>query len=146
MGQIFILKLLDGIVEQGISALLGFGEDGSQPTHEISCRLPANSSIRVLYDQWKIAFRKQTDRHRPRKFGKQLKETASQTISTTDTCENLAKKVIEELNTWLNNAPGQEWQDARDTLLTKVKTGDRVIIQTQDHLLRQLPWSEWNIF
>lgn len=147
-----ILNILKGKENNNLTGFLRYEDESkSESTVDIPFDLPPNYSVNKLFSQWKYTFKQKVEPNRPLKFGERRnkenkQETNTPLIPTTYTCEELAKKLIDELNQWLNNTTEIKWQKARDILIKKVKTDHRVIIQTDDHFLRQLPWSEWTIF
>ncbi|WP_049898406.1 CHAT domain-containing protein [Microcystis aeruginosa] len=62
-------------------------------------------------------------------------------------CLESYQSLITELNNWLNS--GEDWQKVRDWLtlyLDKSEAEIQVTIQTDDPILKQLPWQAWDLF
>jgi len=135
--QRIILKLRDGnLEEQGFSASIESGEEGGQPTERSEGHLPAHPEILEPFGKWQTAFET--------KAGVRLVPTRPpQTFS----CEESANRLRKSFNDWLNRGDQEEWKKIRDVLLTQAKHNEgtddvtRIIVQTNDSSVWQLPWS-----
>ncbi|MCU0515275.1 MAG: CHAT domain-containing protein [Oscillatoria sp. Prado101] len=142
MGKRVIITLLKGNFQQGFPALLRIREDGAPPETEIEVagHLPPQPDIAKLYDNWKSAYDKG--------LGVRGHPSFKTESSVTDLpCCKLAEDFADSLKTWLNSGD-REWQKIRDGLQQNLRRDDdiRAMIQTEDPLLRLLPWHLWDLF
>jgi hypothetical protein len=137
MNKLVILKLHEGnFEEKGFSASIEIMEYGTQqPLFSQIGHLPPMPDILKLFSQWQEAFRAINLRlggvSKPKKF------SSTQSAKELEMC----------LNRWLN-CGDKQWQRIRDGLLMYLRKQDiiRVLIQTTDNQLRQLPWPAWDLF
>ena len=135
---------LDGDVDRGIRVILEWGEKGYSYQGRISGRLPANPEITQLYQYWQINYRQLEEIYRsPR-----LEELPDYNTSRED-CQQVADQLKEKINQWLN-ATSNEFHRIRENLavqLNNYKDNDiRVLIQTDNPQLQQLPWHLWDFW
>jgi branched-chain amino acid transport system substrate-binding protein len=143
MGRAVYLTL-DGDLDRGIRVILEWGEEGYSYEGRISGHLPANSEITQLYQHWRTNYRQLEEIYRsPR-----LEELPPYKTSRED-CQQFADQLKQSINQWLN-ATSNEFYRIRDKLasqLDKDKDKDiRVLIQTDDPQLQQLPWHLWDFW
>jgi CHAT domain/Protein of unknown function (DUF2690) len=138
MGKLVVLNLLDGNFEQGFPAILEIGEDGHRSAIAIRGNLPAAPNIPESFRQWQQAF------HNTVNPGSRSRIKSKKAIKSS--CHDSSKELAAQFNNWLNS--GGEWQKIRDKLQQELHKDEeiRVIIQTEDIRLRQLPWQAWDLF
>jgi len=143
MGRAVYLTL-DGDLDRGIRVILEWGEEGYSYEGRISGRLPANPEITQLYQHWQTNYRQLEEIYRrPR-----LEELPDYNTSRED-CQQFADQLKEKINQWLN-ATSNEFHRIRENLavqLNNYKDNDiRVLIQTDNPQLQQLPWHLWDFW
>jgi len=143
MGRAVYLTL-DGDLDRGIRVILEWGEEGYSYEGRISGRLPANPEITQLYQYWQTNYRQLEEIYRrPR-----LEELPDYNTSRED-CQQFADQLKEKINQWLN-ATSNEFHRIRENLavqLNNYKDNDiRVLIQTDNPQLQQLPWHLWDFW
>jgi hypothetical protein len=140
MGKLVILKI-GGNLEQGFRVTLQIAEDGYFPFTEITGRLPPAPEVYQHYQGWQL------DYNRLLGSGVRLERKTAQVtnFSRADIKEEKAQILSHSLNTWLNS---ELFRPIKELLLVNLVPSDefRVIIQTEDPRLRQLPWHLWNFF
>jgi hypothetical protein len=139
--QRIILKLREGsLTDQGFSASIESGEEGSQPTERNEGHLPAHPEILEVFSKWQTAF----------EIIAGVRRIEPKCPPQTFSCEESADVLKKSLNDWLNRGDREEWRKIRDFLMTQatkhnVEEGKgevtRIIVQTNDSELWQLPWS-----
>lgn len=140
MGKLVVLKLGEGNFEQGFPVILQIGVDGYHPFVETVGRLPPNSEILEHYHRWHTTYCR---------LGTRLRLSAAKVqvtnVSVLEDCSSSAQALSNSLNSWLSSEP---FRSIREKLLEKLIPADevRVILQTEDHQLRRLPWHAWDFF
>lgn len=147
MGKLVVIKIGSGSFEQGFPVTLQMGEDGASFHTSLDGKLPPNPEIPSLYTTWQFEYRHFLNPPRvaePPGLGKKPATQQRTAYSVTDVNEK-AEDLIKNLNRWLNS---ETFRPIKDKLQQKLKTDDtvRVIIQTEDSLLRRLPWYLWDLF
>ncbi|BAY36397.1 hypothetical protein NIES2111_07230 [Nostoc sp. NIES-2111] len=140
MGKLVIFEIGEGSFEQGFPVKIRIGEERKPHSTEIIGRLPPASTISQDYSQWQSIYRSL-----PQNWLITVPQTQITNVSTIDDCHNAARQFHISFNEWLNQ---QSVRQLERQLLQKI--GDwqdvRFILQTQDALLRRLPWHLWDIF
>ncbi len=139
MSKLVILKLGVGSFASGFPVILQVGDDGTQPSTEITGKLPPNSELPETYQQWQEAYRGLGLRSR-------LSAPSAQTknVSLFQDCEQAAQHLHDRLNGWLR---AESFRPIRETWLEKLQPSDtiRIIIQTENNQLQKLPWHLWDL-
>lgn len=140
-GKRVVLIIGDGDFDRGFSVTLQIGEDGALPSAGISGRLTSNPQICHDYQRWQSNYAKLGTHFRAMK----RRETQVKNVSIGEECRITALMLEQSLNSWLNSEP---FRLIRETLSEELMRDDevRVIIQTEDNLLRRLPWHLWDWF
>ncbi len=102
--------------------------------------LPAAPEIPVIYKQWQLLYSALYERYS--RIKTDIGEVKSVSfIGFSDLCQELSNRI----NSWLNAEP---FRKIDQELRTYLKREDeiRLIIETDDDLLRRLPWHLWNFF
>jgi len=130
-----ILTMMPGKFEQGIPVILQIRPKGIQ----IAGKLPQTDKIVGLFNQW------QSDYRRIVMSDSRLKPLQNQLTNLSS--QNLGADLSQGINNWLET-PEKDWQNIREALIKNLDEADDilVIIETEDLLLRQLPWQLWNLF
>ena len=140
MGKLIIFEIGEGSFETGFPVKIRIGEDGKPHFAEISGRFPPALEIPQTYYEWQSAYYQL-----PGNWLITVPQTQITNVSTTEVCHAAAQKFQSSFNDWLNQPSVRKLE--RQFLQ---KIGDwhnvRFIVQTQDSLLRRLPWHLWEIF
>lgn len=139
MKKLIIIKLGEGSFEQGFPVTLQIGEEGKRPSVEMTGKLPSTSDIPQYYQSWATSYRCLGLRSRLEASKAQITN-----VSKLETCDNCAQVLRNSLNYWLSS---ESFRPIREKLLERLMPSDeiRVIIQTENILLRRLPWHLWEI-
>lgn len=146
MKKLILLTLLDGNFEKGFPVILEMGKDGKETELKITGFLPGSSRITESFTNWQQDFRKKVtgnDRGESPNYPRMKAQGQARVFSS----KNSAEQLKQELNQWLNSGD-EKWQKIRDRLQQYLTKTDeiRVVIQTEENQLRQLPWQEWDVF
>jgi len=152
MGKQVILNLSEGDFKTGFSATLRIQEDdngGLREIYQIAGRLSPSSDIDLLLNNWRENFCKKVqqktyiqNRESSRgKPGKIIKSCVS------DEVKKAADDLARQINDWLNSGD-EGWRKIRDGLQRNLSKDDeiRIIIQTGNLGLWQMPWQVWDLF
>lgn len=144
MGKLVVLNLLEGSFDQGFPVILEIGEDGNNSKTRILGNLPAVPHLPESFRQWQQAFHEKVNPASSRQSQTQSRIKSKKVIKSS--CHDSSKELAAHFNNWLNS--GGEWQKIRDKLQQDLNKDEeiRVIIQTEDIRLRQLPWQAWDLF
>ncbi len=158
MKKIISLRLGQGNFQSGFSQILLKLYAGEELLEEIDTgSLPPNEEIEKTYQKWQCLyeafigtgggfldgdFDSASIGFKPRilEFAEDNIERGSQ-----ESAAELTAYMIEIINQWLNSS---EFQLIDQALRTNINTKDEVVlvIQTDNDILRKLPWHEWNFF
>ncbi|MEA5552922.1 ABC transporter substrate-binding protein [Anabaena cylindrica UHCC 0172] len=140
MGKLVIFEIGEGSFEKGFPVKIRIGEDGKPHFAEISGRFPADLEIPQNYYEWQSAYYKL-----PGNWLITVPETQITNVSTTEVCNTAAQKFQSSFHDWLNQPSVRKLERQ---FLQKIGEWDNVrfILETQDSLLRRLPWHLWEIF
>jgi CHASE2 domain-containing sensor protein len=134
--KLVVLKVTDGSFDHGFSVTMQLGEDNARHRVETVGRLPAAPEIPLYYERWRSLYRT---------LGATLRVKAKKVPQVNlgdrrEECRNAAKILRARLNTWHQS---EDYRPIRDKWLQHLSTDDeiRVILQTDDSQLRQLPWN-----
>ncbi|MBD2484847.1 CHAT domain-containing protein [Planktothrix sp. FACHB-1365] len=127
MEKLVIIKIGDGDFQQGFPVTLYIGKQGDHFSPSWDGKLPPEPQLPVLYSEWQSEY--------PRYYKYFIIQTINQK----------SEDLINALNNWLNS---ETFRTIKDKLLHKLDENDTVqmIIQTEDPILRRLPWCQWNWF
>ncbi len=140
MSKLVVIRLRDGNFEQeGFSVTLQIGDEGKHHDTEIIGKLPSAPELPELYDDWQFSYRR---------LGLPVRLEAPSAdvtnIATIANCQEAAEILTDSFNQWLNSEP---FRPVKETFLRKLKPSDkiRIILQTENSLLRRLPWHLWEL-
>ncbi|MBD0266615.1 MAG: CHAT domain-containing protein, partial [Tolypothrix sp. Co-bin9] len=139
MGKLVVLKLGEGSFEQGFPVTLQIGEEGKHPSLEITGKLPSTPEIPQFYTGWATSYRCLGLRSRLEASKAQVTN-----VSKLENCYNAARILGDRLNAWLHS---DSFRLIREKLLEQLMPSEeiRLIIQTENSLLRRLPWHLWDL-
>ncbi|WP_254174443.1 CHAT domain-containing protein [Planktothrix pseudagardhii] len=138
MGKLILFKIGEGDINQGFPILLQMGDDGAPPETDKKGILPPLSQIMPPLEEWQTNFRDLAD-------SRGIKpQPATKNASF---YRQKADDVTTAINNWLNS-DFPKWKKIREALQRYLNINDeiRVIIQTENPQLRQLPWHLWDLF
>ncbi len=140
MGKLVIFEIGEGSFEGGFPVKVRIGEEGKPHSAEIAGRLPPATVIPENYYEWQSIYQ-----NLPANWLITVPETQITNVSTIEACNDAAQKFQTSFNEWLNHPSVRQLE--RQFL---PKIGDwqnvRFLLQTQDSLLRRLPWHLWDVF
>jgi vWA-MoxR associated protein C-terminal domain/CHAT domain len=148
MGKLVVIKIGEGSFEQGFPVTLEIGEERDRLL-SLNGNLPPEPQLPLLYGEWKLEYYefiygRQTKRPtlKERQEGKKQKSSPQDFI---DGVEKSASELIKTLNNWLNS---ETFRTIKEKLLKQLQPNDtvQVIIQTEEPILRRLPWCQWDWF
>lgn len=139
VSKLIIIKLGEGSFESGFSVTLQIGEEAKRPSLEIAGKLPATSEIPQYYHNWAASYRQLGLRSRLEAATAQITN-----VSKLETCDKCAQELSNSLNRWL---AAESFRPIREKLLERLMPVDqiRIIIQTENTILRRLPWHLWDL-
>jgi HEAT repeat protein/energy-coupling factor transporter ATP-binding protein EcfA2 len=149
MEKLVIIKIGEGSFDQGFPVNLQISENGDRVHTSLDGKLPHQHQLPELSEQWRLEYNEFSNLRqinlpslKDRKAGKRQKISRQDFI---DGVNRVAPQLTEALNNWLNS---DIFRPIKEKFLEKIKTDDmvRVIIQTEDPLLRRLPWYLWDLF
>lgn len=138
MSKLIIIKL-GGSFESGFFVTLQMGEEAKRPNLEITGKLPATSEIPQYYHSWATSYRQLELRSRLEAASAQITN-----VSRLETCDKCAQILGNSLNRWLTS---ESFRPIREKLLERLMPAEpmRIIIQTENTILRRLPWHLWDL-
>lgn len=141
MGKLAVLKFGQGSFDSGFPVTLRLGNEGEAAALEIDGYLPAAVELLELLQIWQFSYR---SRGTVGSF-RQLKVPKAQVTRQRFSLVTIAKDWVQAMNQWLN-ASGS-FQSIRDQLLKAISQGEevRLLIQTEQLELWQLPWHLWDL-
>ncbi|WP_353931334.1 ABC transporter substrate-binding protein [Okeanomitos corallinicola TIOX110] len=140
MGKRVIFEIGEGNFEQGFPVKIRIGEEGKLHFAEINGNLPAFPELPQVYYQWQSAYNKL-----PGNWLITVPDAQITNVSTSEICHQAANKFLTSFNNWLNQKSVRKLERQ---FLRKIGEWENVrcILQTQDPLLRKLPWHLWEVF
>ena len=139
MGKLVVLIVGEGSFEQGFPVTLRLGEEGKNPSMEITGRLAPSLEIPQYYSGWATSYRHLG-------LPSRLEPVAAQVtnVSKLESCSKAAQNLRDRFNTWLDS---ELFRPIREKLLEQLMPCNeiRLIIQTENLWLRRLPWHLWDL-
>lgn len=144
MAKLIVLSLGEGNLNSGFAAVTAqlWDEQDVYPI-KVTGRLAANPKLAELYRHWRLLYLALYQRL---DFGLRLEiETADVTNVSEIELGDLCQQLSDQLNHWLNSEP---FHSVDQWMRTQLQVSDpvRLIIETNDPLLRHLPWHLWRFF
>ncbi|NET72008.1 MAG: ABC transporter substrate-binding protein [Sphaerospermopsis sp. SIO1G2] len=140
MGKRVIFEIGEGNFDQGFPVKIRIWEEGKPQFAEIVGEFPPAPEIPQTYDKWRSAYSKL-----PGDWLITVPKTQITNVSNSEVCHHAAQNFLNNFNTWLNQPLVRKLE--REFLITINKSDNlRVIIQTQNPLLRKLPWHLWQLW
>ena len=154
MSRLVVLSLGQGNLHEGFpSVTVQIGEPDNPYRMKYTASLPAAPEIYELYRHWQLLYSAFYQRLSLRVAIAEIEEiddtfeveeayvTNISELDITNLCQQLSLRI----NTWLNST---EFRKIDQQLRTQLEPSEeiRFIIETNDNLLRRLPWHLWNLF
>ena len=135
------LKIGSGSFSTGFPVIAQIGAVGELPHSEIQGRLPASDTLPNTLRNWRASYLQLVNPHYSREI--HFHPTQRTNVSYREESRTLAA----DINQWLEQ-PETTWQKIRDRLQQELNLDDEIqlLLQTDDPLLLQLPWSAWQLF
>lgn len=143
-GKWVILKVGQGSFDRGFPVTLQVGEEGQVPSIECSGEFSPEPNLPESYRQLRSSYCRRTDAlFRIEVFDTQVTNFSFREV--VDDCDRLAKVFQSRLNLWLNS---EAFRPIKERILETLNPTDciRIILQTSNPELRQLPWYAWEFF
>jgi ABC-type phosphate/phosphonate transport system substrate-binding protein len=149
MGKLVFLKLEVGDFNQGFKVILDIAEEGLFP-HIIGvsgCLRPA-PEVAKFYRDWQTKYCRLESNYRRKRLyftDENFAEEEGKEENSIQECYEAAEKFKASFRDWLKC---EEFRPIEAELFTDLSKSDeiRVILKTEDELLRKLPWEVWNFF
>ncbi|GET44333.1 CHASE2 domain-containing protein [Microseira wollei] len=142
MSRLVVLNLANGDLYNGFPAVSAqvWNYGARLPMRCTGC-LPAAPEISKLYRSWQLLYEALCCRLCPRIEIEVTDVTNVSQIEFRDLCQQLSNKI----NIWLNS---ESFRNIDQRLRTQLDPDEeiRFIIETNDNLLRRLPWHLWKFF
>lgn len=143
MSQRIVLNLGLGDLHSGFPAVNACLWEGDDPhPMKFTGSLPTAPQIPDLYRSWRLLYTALCHRLRSPRIQVDVADVTN--VSEVEHHE-LCQKLAQTINHWLNSEP---FKNIDQQLRTRLNATDeiRVLIETDDPLLRRLPWHLWNFF
>ncbi|MFB2980018.1 CHASE2 domain-containing protein [Microseira sp. BLCC-F43] len=142
MSRLVVLNLANGDLYNGFPAVSAqvWNYGARLPMRCTGC-LPAAPEISKLYRSWQLLYEALCSRLCPRIEIEVTDVTNVSQIEFRDLCQQLSNKI----NIWLNS---ESFRNIDQRLRTQLDPDEeiRFIIETNDNLLRRIPWHLWKFF
>jgi hypothetical protein len=143
MSKLIVLRIEPGDFDHGFPVVLQIGEEGQPPLTRWQGMIPPAPELPTLYQAWQSMYY-----HLGKaRWGLRISVPTQQitNISNTQSCEQLADRFSSQLQQWLSQPA---FQSLNLEILDQVSVQEsaRVILQTDDYLLRRFPWHLWSLF
>lgn len=149
MSKLVVLELGEGDFEQqGFPVTLQIAEDGKAFFTKISGRLPPAPQVEQSYTRWQSRYRRLKSSMRLDHPSTEVQNVGDFEIGhigdPEDECQQAGTRLCETLNDWLRS---NSFASIREEFFKRIKSDEkiRIILQTDEHLLRKLPWSLWEL-
>ena len=140
-GKLVVLKF-DGTFQQGFKVLLEIGDEGDRPTIELAGALPPNLEITAYLSEWRQHY------HSLNASGLNSRIQPQQiiyggSVNRLEDCRRAATELHQQMSRWLASESFRRL-DLRLRESLSLHESIRVLLRTQDPLLRRLPWHLWD--
>jgi CHASE2 domain-containing sensor protein len=151
MSRLVVLSLGQGNLDEGFPSVTAqVGEQGNLYQMKFTASLPSSPEIAQLYRNWQSLYSAFYQRLRLRLDVPEPEEdfeieeayiTNFSEFDIVDLCHHLSNSI----NAWLNST---EFRKIDQQLRTQLKPSEeiRFTVETNDNILRRLPWHLWNFF
>ncbi|HAJ61547.1 MAG TPA: hypothetical protein DCP31_21730 [Cyanobacteria bacterium UBA8543] len=140
MSKLVVINIGEGNFEQGFPVTLLIGEEGKIFYKDYQDRLPPAPKLPNFYRQWQQRY------YGLEPLRRVLKPAPNQiTNFSIDDCKQAAKDLENCVKEWFEQRSFLNLQSHVLDEVGKIESA-RVIFQTQDEILRKLPWHLWDLF
>ncbi len=142
MSKLVVLSLGNGDLNNGFQTVTAQLWEADDPhPMKFTGSLPAAPALPQLYRDWQLLYCALYQRLRLRLEINTSDVTNVSSADFSDLCQRLSNTI----NAWFNSEP---FRNIDQHLRTKLNSSHeiRVIIETNDNLVRRLPWHLWNFF
>lgn len=141
MGKLVVLRIGAGDFEQGFPVMVQVAKEGQPPHLEVPGHLPPAPDVPDRYAAWQHTYYQLSG---IRLTAPALQVTNVSLQEITHRCESTARTLESALKTWFQQS---DFRDLREVIQEEVGREDRarIVVQTQDSLLRRLPWQLWDL-
>ena len=140
MSKLVVFNIGEGNFEQGFPVTLLVGEEGKLPYKDHQDKLPPAPELPELYRQWQQKYYGLEAMRRVIKV-----PPAQITNVSSEDCEKAAEALEACVKEWFERSSLVNLRSHVLEEVGKIESA-RVIFQTQDELLRKLPWHLWDLF
>jgi hypothetical protein len=140
MSKLVVLKVNEGDWERGFSVILQIGEEGKLPSVQVTGKLPGNRELPQFYQEWQSLYRSLPN------ISRLVAPTTQVTnVAIPEDCYHKVQDLRNNLNRWVDS---ETFRPLKERLLESLDPSEsiRVIIQTADSQMRQLPWHLLDFF
>jgi CHASE2 domain-containing sensor protein len=156
MSKLVVLNLGKGNLKQGFPSVTAvLWEEGNPIAMQFTGSLPAAPELWPLYKRWQLLYQLLYEALYPsldwRNYTDDLEDTDIEideedvtNVSSVD-FSNLCDDLHKQINSWLKS---EQFRHIDQKLRTKLNPDDeiRLILATEDHQVRRLPWHLWDFF
>ncbi|HEY9669351.1 MAG TPA: sensor protein Chase2, partial [Coleofasciculaceae cyanobacterium] len=154
MSRLVVLSLGQGNLHEGLPTVTAqLGEPDNSYRMKFTASLPASPEISELYRNWqslywafyqRLGLRIGNEEAEENDDTFEIEEAYITNVSEVD-FKDLCHPLTSQINAWLHST---EFRKIEQQLRTQLKPSEeiRFIIETNDDLLRRLPWYLWNFF
>jgi CHASE2 domain-containing sensor protein len=141
MSKLVVFELGEGDFEQGFPVTLRITGDGKYSEIKITGKLPPEPQVEESYVLWQSRYRRLRSPMRLEDDNTQVTNIGNNPI---DECKEAGEILSSTFNNWLKSS---SFSAIREKFLQTNKLDEeiRIILQTDDYLLRKLPWGEWDL-
>ncbi len=150
MSRLVVLSLSQGNIQDGFPTVtVQLGEADNPYQMKFTGSLPAAPEIAELYRNWQSLYSAFYQRLNLRLGVEEIADFEIEEGYVTNVSEvdikELSIRLAQTINAWLNST---EFRKIDQQLRTQLKPSEEIhfIIETNDNLLRRLPWHLWNFF
>jgi CHASE2 domain-containing sensor protein len=155
MSKLVVLEIGEGDFEQyGFPVTLEIAEEGKPASTQVDGKLPRAPQVEQSYKDWEESYKgweKSCSSNFLENLVMRLEESDTQIENYgdiigdfRDQCQQAGEELSKSLNNWLESEP---FKNIKEEFLTEIKPDEkiRIILQTDNKLLRNLPWNSWKI-
>lgn len=148
MSKVVVFKIDNGNFEEGFSGTVQFREEGGSVYREENISLPPLSEIPELYHKFKENYRNLEKVRRVINLetrGFDVDPNQNTNVSTLETCREAVQEFENCVEGWFNHPFTEQLRGYIENEVSKDESA-RVIIQTNNEILKRIPWHLWRLF
>ena len=143
MIKLVFFRINKGDFDSGFDVFVQVQELGSDEVAKFDGYLPASPEIPELYKSWQDGYSR-LDKVVRAKVGKPFNPK-----NVVPECRESSQAFINTIKTWLAASENSEAQRLSEKLIPALGSEEnevRVFIETENEMLKKLPWHEWDLF